>query len=131
MNKKSTLIIVLLILFAGIFLVQSNKNTNPPDSTQEPTSQQTEQISEEQAIEIVSNLPEVKKWREEMSALNTKTILMAFKNDDDTWSVKLAESHPDRIVAANWFTIDALTGEVMCTMFDLKTGELNEDCLTE
>lgn len=53
MNKKSILIIALLILLAGIFLVQSNKNTKPPDSTQEPTSQPTEQISEEQAIEIV------------------------------------------------------------------------------
>lgn len=78
----------------------------------------SEAISENNAITIVSNYPEVKNFIERMKKNNQKIIIEANnKSESSNWNVQVAEVYPDRTATFNWYTLDKQTGKLLCSFF--------------
>jgi len=79
---------------------------------------QTRPLSEDEAIDIVSKLPEVIKWQNELArAKKSGAGSAGFMADKEKngWTVQAFESFPDRNVTFRFYIVDAKTRKAKTT----------------
>ena len=112
-----TIIIVLSVLVgASVFYISKHEFLSEKPEILEKTSQD---ISEEQAINLVKELPKVKEWLALFSEPGnvspttggTPVIIMYLK-EKGVYNIQAFEQLPDRRVNFNYYEVDAKTGEV-------------------
>ncbi|MDP3724509.1 MAG: hypothetical protein Q8R11_02620 [bacterium] len=137
-NKLLIFVLVILLVIASWQLIRSfsnsrnkldmNTTTSLPKelgtrkTTLSPISETTTSsarfITQEEAVEKVSQLPEVKEKTAEWFRLGaTKVGFMAFEDMDEngewtSWRVQFYEDKPTHITTIDWYRVDAVTGEV-------------------
>lgn len=119
---KNKLIILVVLLSLSLFLNSNFWNKN---------------ISEQQAISIVKNLPEVNAYFN-LGTQNAKPFIKAEDRKNNYWYVQVAEVVEDTEVkdmertshtaTFNWYKIDRNSGDIICSMFYYdKNGKLIKD----
>lgn len=118
--NKLLLVIVFLQFIFIIVLLLNGKDTKTINSQElwntEMTEKQTTKLSEAEAIEIVSNLPEVKEFQKLLEGVSKTTSFRAL-DDDNHWSIQVYEDVQDsetegHSATFSWFKVDKNTGEV-------------------
>ena len=59
----------------------------------------------EKAIDVVSNLPDVKSFLKQMHELKQPVVFIP-REDSNTWVIRVAEDHSDHIVTHGYYTVD-------------------------
>lgn len=81
------------------------------------------QITNDKAIEIVKNLPEVKDFLQGMKKINTKTLVEVDKRETDQIVIHVTEINDHGLTATfNWYTLDNNTGTIKCS-FAIYSGD--------
>jgi hypothetical protein len=84
--------------------------------------------NENAAIVSVRTLPAVKEQTAKLQKAGAKVGFRTVKRDDGNWNVQMFEDQKERNVTVNWFVMNSDTGNLICSMFDLKTSKLNDTC---
>ena len=110
-NKKVIIYtILLLIVFLGGYLLK------PSHEVKVSTPQvQLKQLSDEKALEIIKNLPEVKDFLQRMDKASQKTFVEVRSKERGVITVQFAEDHPDHTATFNWYILDSTTGVIKCS----------------
>jgi hypothetical protein len=105
MNKR-IILNVLLVLVLGVYFVYRNLPANNL-SSQKSTANSVG-ITSIQAVQLVSNLPEVKTF---MSATKKGVVSVDTGNGTDIyWLVHVFESFTDHNATFHWYSVDKKTG---------------------
>lgn len=114
MSRREIIIAVTFLLigiFATDFLGQARI------STSKQATQSQEKITENAAINIVKNLPEVKGFLNRIEKANQKAFFTAYKVKN-VWNVQVAQdataTYP-MTTTFNWYTIEIDTGNIKCS----------------
>lgn len=112
-NKSLFLLIALLLLgFLGFILItNSSSNKQIANTTNNVVCKTVKEDAE--AIDIVSNYPEVKDFLRRMKDVSQPVVFNAEKNGN-SWNIQVAEDHPSNLATYNWYTIDSC-GKLKCS----------------
>ncbi len=115
------IVFIAILLFAGIFAYWQYENYKTP-IVASPQAQTTAQISEQDAIDLVKNLPEVKSWLalfnqpDGTSSIGGKPVIEVDHQDSAIyvvhayeWVNQGADSHT---ATEGWYDVDKKTGEI-------------------
>ncbi len=98
-------LIVLAIIFSCAFLLLHKEYKQPT------VQNDCLRISDKQALNIVSALPEVKDFLLKMKQASQPTV-MRIVHQGNNLIVQVAENHPYHLATFNWYKLDACTGKV-------------------
>lgn len=68
-------------------------------------------ISEEKAIEIVGQQPDVLDFQSQMDEKSKKVKFISNKGEENDWVVQVAEDLPDHIATLNFYSVNKCTGQ--------------------
>ncbi len=128
MSKNIKFIYALLIITItggalAYYLVQKEQDVaysiNTPYQYQIQNKNTSTKITSDKALEIVSNLPEVKKWEKSFTSPDgtspTTGGTPVIDNDSETsttYVIHVYENMPDHTATFNWYYVDKNTGAV-------------------
>jgi hypothetical protein len=68
-------------------------------------------ISEEKAIEIVGQQPDVLDFQAQMDEKSEKVKFISNKGEENDWVVQVAEDLPDHLATLNFYSVNICTGQ--------------------
>jgi hypothetical protein len=80
------------------------------------------------AVVAVRTSPAVKTQIDALRKAGVNVVYNSTVREDGNWNVQMSESRSDHNVTINWFVVNSDTGNIICSMFDLKTSKLNKSC---
>lgn len=109
-------VLVFIALIGGYYLGTLGKNTpvkytivDSQTSQPTPTTVLPKTISQEEAVQIVENLPEVKDYKSRVK--NSQVEYDHLNEDENKWVIHVYEQLSDHTATFNWYEIDKNTGE--------------------
>lgn len=110
------LLICLSVIIYGKFL--ERKWNGSYDNPKTSSTISNSQITSDKAIQIVTDLPEVKEWRLLIAKSDISTSHVAFEDfnnldiNEKFWNIHVFEEFPDHRATFNWYEVDKQTGDI-------------------
>lgn len=121
-NSKIKIGVLLLILLTLGFLLLSNSKKQTANNY----------ITEQQAINTVKSLPEVK----QLLTYKNSFVWIGKRDDKNYYYVQTGTLTDSHTATSNWYKLDSKTGKIVCSMFlydqqgkFIGSGETKELCI--
>lgn len=129
-TSATKIIFIVVLIFSVAIFINSRNSKQVLIETQRQVVHN--KVTEEQAVNVVKNLPEVDKYFKNYPDINT--FIQAEERGDNYWHVQVAEVVEDTAIGENrtghtatfnWYKVDKTTGEVKCSFFTYdKSGKM-------